>query len=627
MSTFFPQASHFSIQGQTVNFIAGDQNTRIHQMHTGDSHPIVSPGALDRESISEYQFIPRGNLHLLQQISEEIINEKDYSYQRVYHFRAPDKCLTYTRSAYSAQLIGQNLPGNIAVIYEGEDAQAAWERDFLFFSKNHNPNIAHLFGLNFSLPSLVFYNDLIPVRQLWRISSAITRCYIAHRIVGFQENPIAIEAQVFAREKISTPFHLMIIPYHWSTGLFCILPTCSTQDDYGDTPSNIGQTMMLEEPALSPLPIASYGDDSFVLSHYFKWAREDISAELAFQKDISITGYWWQSFDYNPIQTISLAAITSTAAARTPNVVGKFKNLQCRIVDQELLYSSHIKETQDMFETTDKMVEVAVQMERWKGVGSNLGQINRLSSETVLKGWARISYDQCWPHFQIPATNYCHFDHRWSMGIFRTVCVNWNDRKQLSAAWLSQAQYFSDKVNGLYKEILGSAALLHTVIFHLNPDHKNYRSLLHPNIFRIFLFIAPVTVSYLSGTHGTDISWGSDNNLYYWSFDRDGSCPLSKRVTQTLGLPELIAGITLGQQKFEDYQYEATRQFHSLRGYNPSTQQFAEKYGLPLIDIIWLDEKTGPEKDEDPWHDCQETQYKDSDHLHQNPLPQSPGMF
>ncbi|THU93263.1 hypothetical protein K435DRAFT_559842, partial [Dendrothele bispora CBS 962.96] len=73
---------------------------------------------------------------------------------------------------------------------------------------------------------------------------------------------------------------------------------------------------------------------------------------------------------------------------------------------------------------------------------------------------------------------------------------------------------------------------------------------------------------------------------YYWSFDPDGSSPLSKRVTEALGLPEFTPKAQLWLYKFADYQYKATRQFQIFRGYNPSTQEFAKRHGLPLVDII-----------------------------------------
>ena len=141
------------------------------------------------------------------------------------------------------------------------------------------------------------------------------------------------------------------------------------------------------------------------------------------------------------------------------------------------------------------------------------------------------------------------------------------------------------------------SALPSQVWFILEPNFKNHHTLLHLNYDKIFLFIAPITItaSHPSGTSGIDICWGSDDNdLYYWSFDPDGSSPLSKRVTEALGLPKLIPEAWLHLEKFSDYQYEATKQFQLFRGYNPSTQEFAQRHGLPLVDIIWPDGKTGP---------------------------------
>ncbi|THU98267.1 hypothetical protein K435DRAFT_33225 [Dendrothele bispora CBS 962.96] len=161
MATFFPQASQFSIQGQTINFVAGDQHTRVHQLHTGGSDSVVSPGVLGTQSIfDDYRKILRGDLHLLEEISKEVIDGNgSYYYQRAHRLRT-QKGLRFIRSAYRVQVIGQNLPRSVAVVYGGEDAQAAWERDFLLCSTNHHPNVAHLVGLTQSAfsPGLVFYN-------------------------------------------------------------------------------------------------------------------------------------------------------------------------------------------------------------------------------------------------------------------------------------------------------------------------------------------------------------------------------------------------------------------------------------------------------------------------------------
>ncbi|THU95057.1 hypothetical protein K435DRAFT_859910 [Dendrothele bispora CBS 962.96] len=110
---------------------------------------------------------------------------------------------------------------------------------------------------------------------------------------------------------------------------------------------------------------------------------------------------------------------------------------------------------------------------------------------------------------------------------------------------------------------------------------------------------------------GIDVCWGNgDSDLYYWSFNPAGSCPLSKRVAEAFGLPELIPKVKLELERFGDHQYEVTKQFQLFRGYNPSTQEFAKRHRLPLIDIIWPDGKTGPDEDGDSWYDCEEIQDK-----------------
>ncbi|THV02275.1 hypothetical protein K435DRAFT_963182 [Dendrothele bispora CBS 962.96] len=561
MGTFFTQASQFSIQGQTINFVAGDQNTRIHQVHTGDSDSIVSPGVLGTRSIfDDYREIRRGDLRLSKEISKEVVDENDYYYyyRRVHRLRA-QKRLEFTRSAYRVQVIGQNLPHSVAVLYGGEDAQAAWERDFLRCSQIQHPNIAHLFGLTRSLfsPALVFYNDLIPVRQLWHDGSAIIRCYIAHR---FRKD---IHPLIFYNY-----FSSLVEDINPDTGLFCISPIHSCQDDF-DTPhiNWVNPT----GPALNPLPVASYIDSS-IMSHYSEWARHDISPELALQNDISSNSslYSNSSLDHNPRQPVSLPVITTTPPTTLPTIIGKFKNLHYRVVDEELLHLSAMQKAQDLLRNRDKEMEVPIKIEKWRVNYRFVGQRNEPSSETDLKGWTSSGHILL-ENVPIVISNGC------SPGLEKL------------------AQYFCDIANGLYKDIQESAALLTSIRFFLEPNYKNHHSLLHPNFHKIFLFIAPITASHSSVASEIDVCWGNDDNdLYYWSLDPDGSCPLSKRVTETLGLPEFLPRSELWQQDFADYQYEATKEFQIFRGYNPSTQEFAKRHGLPLVDITWPDGKTGP---------------------------------
>ncbi|KAK7452718.1 hypothetical protein VKT23_012119 [Stygiomarasmius scandens] len=96
------------------------------------------------------------------------------------------------------------------------------------------------------------------------------------------------------------------------------------------------------------------------------------------------------------------------------------------------------------------------------------------------------------------------------------------------------------------------------------------------------------------------VNWGND--VYYWSFDPAGGHRIPSWVAEALGFPELAQLIWYRPSIFEDYQYEATRQFQELRGYDPLTQEFARKHGLPLIDIV----EPPPDEDGDVWYDAEE---------------------
>uniref|UniRef100_A0A0W0FR58 Uncharacterized protein n=1 Tax=Moniliophthora roreri TaxID=221103 RepID=A0A0W0FR58_MONRR len=58
----------------------------------------------------------------------------------------------------------------LVVSYSGQNASKAFERDFKKFSRVRNVNIAQLFGYNdgrFALPTLIFYDALVPVSRIW----------------------------------------------------------------------------------------------------------------------------------------------------------------------------------------------------------------------------------------------------------------------------------------------------------------------------------------------------------------------------------------------------------------------------------------------------------------------------
>ncbi|THU79720.1 hypothetical protein K435DRAFT_621636, partial [Dendrothele bispora CBS 962.96] len=83
----------------------------------------------------------------------------------------------------------------------------------------------------------------------------------------------------------------------------------------------------------------------------------------------------------------------------------------------------------------------------------------------------------------------------------------------------------------------------------------------------------------------TEVSWGEHGeNHYFWSFDPDGSTKISQRVCDLIGLPKYKVKIDLGAFSYLSYQFQAIQQVQKFFGYDPSTQDFAEACGLPLIE-------------------------------------------
>ncbi|THU81672.1 hypothetical protein K435DRAFT_693031, partial [Dendrothele bispora CBS 962.96] len=103
----------------------------------------------------------------------------------------------------------------------------------------------------------------------------------------------------------------------------------------------------------------------------------------------------------------------------------------------------------------------------------------------------------------------------------------------------------------------------------------------------IYMFIAPVSLNQCPEDGSTKVSWGEhEGNNYFWSFDPDGSTCISQRVCDLIGLPKYkVELFTLGSF-YLNYQFQANQQLQKFLGYDPSTQDFAEAFGLPLIEVV-----------------------------------------
>ncbi|KAJ8094943.1 hypothetical protein PM082_010159 [Marasmius tenuissimus] len=77
---------------------------------------------------------------------------------------------------------------------------------------------------------------------------------------------------------------------------------------------------------------------------------------------------------------------------------------------------------------------------------------------------------------------------------------------------------------------------------------------------------------------------GKTSSVHFWSFDEDGHSPLSYSICDDLGLPiELRCYLRSNSYSWSSCDYELIYQYQHLRGFNPTTTDFARHFGYVTI--------------------------------------------
>ncbi|THU83164.1 hypothetical protein K435DRAFT_844137 [Dendrothele bispora CBS 962.96] len=169
--SFFDNTSHCSFQGNMITNIAGDY---INQMvDSGSEGQIVSHGARGDSIFDEVGF----TLFSICRTLKANLCASHLQYEYVQQLSEVNRGLEYhTKTTYKIDLLGRGhkeatgtLPYRIA----------AWERDFLQYSRQH-PNLVHLYGFNRekSTPCLIFCDNVVPFMQVWENCSPIVKWHI-----------------------------------------------------------------------------------------------------------------------------------------------------------------------------------------------------------------------------------------------------------------------------------------------------------------------------------------------------------------------------------------------------------------------------------------------------------------
>ncbi|KAK1216169.1 hypothetical protein PQX77_021222 [Marasmius sp. AFHP31] len=88
----------------------------------------------------------------------------------------------------------------------------------------------------------------------------------------------------------------------------------------------------------------------------------------------------------------------------------------------------------------------------------------------------------------------------------------------------------------------------------------------------IFLFVRPPPF---------DLDYGRSSCVHFWSFDEDGQSPLSSNLCEDFGLPTTFSIPHFSEScSWSNDAYNSLRQYQLLRGFVPSTTDFARSLGV-----------------------------------------------
>ncbi|KAK7466142.1 hypothetical protein VKT23_004867 [Stygiomarasmius scandens] len=537
----------------------------------------------------QYRTIRSGDLRLLQEVSRQDIELKSIKFQNY--------SLLFRRTAYRARVNGvDGVSSCVAIKYSGRDAYAAWERDLLLYSSLHNPTTAHLFGLNRTRPTLLFYDDLIPIVQVWNKSSPIIRCYIEYRLGIDMFYAWSAVDNYLDMEELDDWCDNERFFVQRDTGMIC----AGSYSPYLHGPATSLHLVTMVPPdseIISPeaLPMELYNDDISAL-HYL------LDPDVDHPKYLDLSATLFHELIANNLKTRrDPVYLAENILPLTFSSI-----LWDEYIGNDRIHSAMICKVAQLGDISDEDRETKITTMFEPGI-------------QLENGWVRYSLDLVYSHLKQPP-NFKFKDELFGAGI------SFDGFSSLAKAWLSQVFFFMDNtkhrgkrgrygiIDGLYVSLVPKLQAPSLPVINIPGD--------------IYLFIAPPTCNQMAD-NSLLIDWGyNGKNYYYWSSDPLGSKPMSDRLCDFLGLPKFSGQVTLSLNLWEDNHYEAVRKLQLYEGFNPSTQDYAHAHGLPRLDIISPVEDVVRNyfEDEDLWYDTIEGESDDA-HYEGNSPPTSTWGF
>ncbi|KAK1234578.1 hypothetical protein PQX77_002220, partial [Marasmius sp. AFHP31] len=144
---------------------------------------------------------------------------------------------------------------------------------------------------------------------------------------------------------------------------------------------------------------------------------------------------------------------------------------------------------------------------------------------------------------------------------------NWDAEK----AWMAQAWsvfgargIFTEEDLSVYRLVFPHVMLI--------DDDLPYSKARQQSQQPIYLFVRPPP---------SDLNYGRTSSIHFWSFDEEGQSLRSHNLCQDFGLPTTLTLTQLSRSfSWSNDAYHSLRQYQLLRGFDPSTTDFARSLGF-----------------------------------------------
>ncbi|ESK87834.1 hypothetical protein Moror_15327 [Moniliophthora roreri MCA 2997] len=523
-------SSQIHITGEnTFNHVQGNQVNGT--INAGTVNFIADQEVVNRTVNDEFQYVRRGDMIIVKELSSEEITDSEWrwSYGKVTG-KHKARRMTCTVEVYP-----DRQSKFTAVMYEGEDAECVWEKEFEKFSRTKNLLAAQLFGINRSeIPMLIFHDELIPCANFFNNESIWMHIYIRHLTTNMRCSEDNLWMSTSSGVLFSGPDGPPAPSLWWYTFESIIVPT--TVD------------MLKDDTCIRFfINFGSIMDKNVLRSAVGHW-------ELTYLDDLvpaTAEDHQSKDSDHPNWSSKTHPYLIYLSPDHFPmNVIGGLRF--------DTVYSP-------------SMEAVA----RWpRGVGSlwEWQNYNRtgLVEETVL--------DDGLTRFKLDPTRGegVYLDTMYHCGRF------WK-------GWLSQSSQVFDAI-----EVAGGMENFFTVIppdlriqFSRRPTaSRTLRNGEYPVKITpptpIYLFLHPLPMSV-----SECVSW-IEGHFCFWSFDEIGQSRMSEEECERWGLPVLTASTydTVCPRSWFTYVYTTLQDWQKARGFDPATSDWARHMGDPELEIV-----------------------------------------